>query len=403
MSVTKQYQSAGTFTVNLLDSTPRTITDRFKIGTDAFGLVAILPGRVGTDWLSASDLLGLSIFTGLYRRQETVNGRYLALEGDHVTTLLGDQDGKGPLAENGGGHPGGGGSGPASFSSWVSFVTPPTVNVGTTGSIGGSLTWAWDWTNDAATPRDALNYLCSYFGAVWRLNDDLTLDVDTVTNLGWLDFNVLATPWWQGRDPNILAIRADIEATGDVESYANRVLNTADAGIGEPGGGGTSGTPFTNPATGGVLAWKERISTDSSTDSGDATQQTLAELERINAPAVMPTLVTDRAAIMLDLEPGEFLCTFAPDADILGSIFLGIWPSETYYRGLLVPWEALSVQSIEMPIEPGMGVYFIDHNQDVVDLTPWVAYESPGATIEVGAVRPTLGAAVVQRGGVKNN
>jgi hypothetical protein len=58
-----------------------------------------------------------------------------------------------------------------------------------------------------------------------------------------------------------------------------------------------------------------------------------------------------------------------------------------YYRGELLQPSPFYAQAVTMPIEDGMGVYMhkADGTDEIIDLSPYVEWERPGATLELGS------------------
>jgi hypothetical protein len=391
MAVTKTLQAVGDFTVKLLPSVPRSLVDAYAIATDGYSLLIVTPTWMDPKSLTAAQLRGLSMYTGIYRKEESASRvRYDTLSGTHATAWLGDDTGKGQLYE--------GAAGPftKNLQDWVSHILSPLTTV-TSGSIqtnATTLTWSYQWgASDASSPRQALDYVCGFYNVNYQVNDDLSVDVgDAVTLWGSLPY-VLATPWWQGRDGGIYAIRSFTDPEGDVDSYATRVLAS---GGGFAAGTG-SGSPYLDPF-GNTLAWKEKFDVTAASSSADVTNQAGTELARINAAAQMPNITTDAAGVMAYLRPGQDVEVWHPEAD-LSSISGGLL-FVSYYRAEPIWPVPLQVQSITMPLEFGMGVYLQrSSDNSIVDLTRYVEWEQPGAQIQVGAQRLRLRDTVKQRGG----
>ena len=400
MPATKRLMDTGDFTIQLAENTPGDLIDTYAISSGGYGTVIITPVWIDPTNQTVADLLAASCFTGQYLEEDGDADRYTSLKGAHASGWLGDTSGQGPMRESGG--PFSGTSQAALF--WTQVIagigggttdSPFPLAIGTVDNIG-SLTWAYDWTVSAATARAAFDYVCPALGVEWRVNDDLTLDIRTPSNLYGSTPTVIVTPWWQGRDGGLTAVRATIKPSANVINYANRVLANVFGGIGV-----SVASPYTDPQ-GNSMFWKRQINPTASTNLTDATAQANASLSSNDRAASVPTITTDQSAVMADVEVGSFIYVFFPSADLHGEVVLGGQPTQLWYRGQPV-WPAqLRVQAITMAIVQGMGVYFCLPDGTIADFTRFVVWESASSTIEVGPTPVLLTTALVPHGGVVN-
>lgn len=392
MPVTKNLQAVGQFTVTLSPNTPREFVDAFAMGTNGFGSLVVTPVWMEPSSFSSSTLLKKSIFTGMYRKESSTSSwgaRFNVLEGLHATGWLGDDSGKGTLLEATV-------STSQNLASWVSSILSGVSSV-TTGNVqsnASNLAWQYGWnSSNASSPRQGLEYVCGFYDINYQVNDDLSVDVGDANYLwGSLEPGILANPWYSGVDDRFRMIQSTISPEADVESYADRVL--------AEGGGftdGTGGSPPYHDALGHTVSIKEKFTASAAVSSADLNAQASTELARIDAPFQMPTITTNQPGIMQHLRPGQDLHVYHPEADLADYSPVLV---DTYIYAQPVWPTVLQVQSITMPLECGMGVYFQrSDGGGFMDLTRWVQWEPPGAQISVGAARLQLKTAVQQRGG----
>ena len=96
MSLQKQLDAVGSWSLTLKDSTPRsTVTDLLRMADSGFALLIITPTHVNPALFTRAQLLAMSVFTGVFRKQEGPR-RLLQLSGAHATAWAGDENGVGP-------------------------------------------------------------------------------------------------------------------------------------------------------------------------------------------------------------------------------------------------------------------------------------------------------------------
>lgn len=389
MTLTKQLQALGSWQVQLQDNVPGSVLNDLLIDTDAFGLLIVTPAWVDPTAYSNTDLLGLSCYTGLYRRAQGAP-RMTTLVGVHCTALLSDENSRGPF-------PVISTTATDTLPQWVTqIVAGSALTAGTVAPLGGL---TYEATQSPILPthasKDLLQLIVSFFISqagplLWRVNDNLTVDVFQPDGT----FTAVFTSDWFGPDQCTLdasngggipgspapALRATFTTEEDVENYVTDIV----WGLGFDVVGTT---PFTDPV-GNPLVWREVIDAPGVTDT-DLENLTTATLGLLNQVAYQPSITTDTKAVTVRVNPGDSVFCWEP----LGNLTQVSGPSfypEVIYRGESIFPDALDVQGVTMPVEQGMGVYFQRHDQSIVDLTRWVKFEPPGAQITVGTSPQTL-------------
>jgi len=379
MPATKRLMAPGSFQLNLREDTPVTITDHLTIGTQGFGHVIVTPAAVPSHVLdTAANLLPLSIFTGVMREQESRT----SFSGAHASVLLGDEDGKGQLPEVDV-------TQTKTIANWLTDHLKP-ASVLSTGSYSASastLNWTW---KAGQSRRDAIDYVCDYFGMEWVVQDDLTLDADTAANL-YGSPSVVLTPWMDGQDILYTGIEADMTLLETVEDFTTRVFLKEDDGTYE---GATIGSNPFQDQLGADYVWKRYVDGSSTVVAGTGATVASQQLGRFDQVDQKLTVRSKQRALMDKIACGARVYAWHPDKNIYDVT------TEIYFRGRLIRPMTLRVQAITMPFEMPMGVYFRKNGSSpaVIDLTPYVDWESPGATLEVGAPIRSLASAVQLRG-----
>lgn len=378
MAVTKRLMAPGSFELKLREDTPFSVTDAMDIDTQGFGSVVVTAAPVPSHVLaSAANLMPLSIFTGVMREQKSRT----TFSGAHATILLGDEDGKGPLNEV-----------PFTYtytiSQWAALLKPTTtLTTGTYNADATTYTQAWAY---GQSRRDMLQAACDALGYEYLVNDDLSLDVDSAANL-YGTASVMLTPYWEGVDIGWTSIRAEMELAETVEQFTSKVLlrqadgSTVSASIGS--------NPFLD-GTGTAFAWKRYIDGGISVPAGSGATVAAQQLGRFDQVDQQLTIRTDTGPVMDKVACGAPVYAWDPTRNIYDLT------NEQAYRGRLVWPMNLRVNAVTMPLTNGLGVFFRQNglSQTLLDLTPYMDWETGMATLEVGTPIRTLSSAMFTRG-----
>lgn len=369
----------GSFEIHLDDDAlpvPYSITDAFAINSYAFGHVLVIPSRVDPHDFSDAQLLSLSVFTGMYRVQRDRT----TLAGLHASGWLGDASGRGDLMESAI-------AGTSTIATWTTALIPSSL---TTGSISASGT-TLQWSTQFKTPRESFDYLVDAFGMEWEVTDTLALNINTVANLYGATPTVVATPWWNGRDGEYTAIRSTFGDDESAEEYTTRVYLVEQGGA--PASANGTATVFKN-GQGSAVVIKRYVDGSSYVTAGTGATVATGQVGQYDQIDQHITCRSDTFCAMADVRCGSNIYAYDPDRNIYDT------GTQIHYGGDLIFPKTLRVQSIDMPVLDGMGVLFRDRDGVYTDLSDHVAWESPGARLEVGAPQPAL-SEVMQRRGIR--
>lgn len=353
----------GSWSLTLSDQVPRYVRDTL----DYYGHIVILPTRVDPTAIGDTATLAAARYTGIVRAKP---GR-TSLAGVGLVAWLGDEDGKGDVLESLVSHVAG------SFSTWITGLRPASLAAGTVTDPGGTLTWSAQYTSR----RAALDYVSDYFGTEYKIRPDGKLDAGTAAVLFGSTPTAIVTPTTGGRDLNIFGIPAtEFDRSEDVEDYTTRVVLVGPAGV---------GTADIAPATAykdllGGTAKLVRLIDGSNVVSGNESTIATAQLGRFTSTRKAVRLSTDRYDIAGDVEAGATIYVYDPDLGLTDTT------NQVYYRGQLLFPAELRVLGHTWPIERGMGVFYRSGAGTYTDLTDWVVWESPGASLDVGAAPRAL-------------
>lgn len=367
----------GTFDIKLEGGrlpVPFSVTDATSLQGEAFGHVVIFPTRLDPHDYSDADLLAFSVYTGVYRVQTDRT----TLRGSHAGAWLGDANGKGPIIEATI-------AGNTTLTNWMAALTPTTELYA--GSVSGGV-GNLDWSVIHKTPREAIDYVVDYFGVEWEVTDAFVLNVGTVAGLYGSTPLAIATPWWEGRDGELVAVRSTFAGDDSVEEYNTRVWLEDVAGT--PAAASIV-TPYKGPR--GNLVRMTRYVTDSADIvAGTAPAVASAMLAQHDQLDHIIGATTDAFCPMADVRCGANLWCFDPDRGLYDLA------NEVHYSGTITYPVPLRVQGITMQVRDGMGVCFRDGDANWTDLSDWVAWESGSSRLELGAVPPRLAPAMRLRG-----
>lgn len=377
MTVTKHVMAAGAFEIRLNTDVlpvPFSISDAFDINSYAFGHVLILPTRVDPFDFSDAQLLSMSVFTGIYQLQRDRS----TLRGMHASGWLGDGNGKGAIEEAAI-------TGTSTVANWIIALRPASLAAGTVSASAALLSWS----TQLKTPRESIDYVVDAFGMEWEVTDQLTLNVNTVAGLYGSTPTVIATPWWDGRDNELTGIRATFGNDSSAEDYTTRVFLIEQGGA--PASANGVATVFKD-GQGNAVVVKRYVDGSSTVTAGTGGSVAAGQVGQWDQIDQHLTCTTDTFCAMADVRNGSTIFAYDPDRNIYDTA------NQVHYDGDLVFPKSLRVQGIEMNVCDGMGVLFRNRDGLYTDLSDHVAWEQPGARLEVGAPQATLSEAMRRRG-----
>ncbi len=383
MPLTQVMQGPGHWSIELDDRLPvsRARTDMFPVATQGWGHIVVTSAQIDPADVTSDVLLQLATYVGRYIGQRNRTELY----GDHINAWLGDAEGKGVIVDfneftldQG-------------FTAWINTLQPDEIPFyqGNIGTPGFTLAYTWQ---PGVSQREAIDYVCRWFGCEWRVRNTFHFDADIWTNLYGATPTAIATPWWDGRDAELTGIRSVIEPETTLERYAEGIF-----GVGAGGTGSNQADPadpFDLPLPGGTGV-NPGIYMTGSAQVADADLVTFLQAEGAERWARNPTLKlrTDDFCALDSVAVGAPLYVFEPDADVYD------FDNEVHYGGHIIWPKKLRVQAIvDMPVRKGMGVYFLSAGGVISDLTDYVKWETGSTRIEVGERLRTLRPAMKRKG-----
>lgn len=385
----------GDFAVRLDARLPLTIRPDVDGSFGGFALCVVLPGRVPHRAVTPTGLLALARdsggYTGLVRGVKYDDGD-VEVYGVSPLALSGDEDHKGdnPIDTSGGGtittRPFWNGAGNTSVvEAWRSRAQGLTVHASTPTAASPTASFAVD---EGATGLDILRVGCRGAFSTWRefyLDQALALHADTRTNLFTAGHAVI-TPEADGPDGDRWAIPARPAPDSDLEDYTTRVkVNNGPSISGEAAVGST---PYHAP-DGDPVELQRTIQSNAPPSNGAAVNVATNQLGRFDAAANTITVRTAARGVRAHLMPGDWPWLFDPDAGLYDLAEQAFFAGRT-----IAPVVGVRCEALRVNVDERSGVYLVWHdgeNQHVVDWSDFFVPEAPGADIEVGHIKRTLG------------
>ena len=446
--ITERLMSLGSWSLKLSDRTPQRVLEQLALtltststGTTngRWGTIAVTPAEVpgasqtdaSTSTVAALAVLASSVYSGMLLKSDG-----LTISGEHVTAWLGQSSGVGAMTGALVSTPG---TSCFNFLSYLvgpggaPFALPQSLTVHTTNAwpawIGGTLTF-YGWNQLKGTHKDVLDAAANRVNSMsptgttwpnlweWRVGHDMVVRGNTATAI-YGDPGVLLTdaadvgssqpvPGVGGGGYPVLgptispvthAIGARIAQTVDISDMASRVW----ANIGIAGVETSTTTGGQGFAVDGQAIDRQIVASGSDSTLTDSTRRSNAE--RINRSAPRETLTVE-----ID---GHTLPWVVPVGSQVWLSAQGWWtkPPVVASDEQMVPIDggmmARRYRLVEStwPVVQGCGVYFLPNRslpanpRGVIDLTPWVEFETGATRLTVGerpkppswaASKPTL-------------
>jgi hypothetical protein len=374
--IREQVMGLGSFDISLRPDTPSAIRNELLlIDNCALGHLVITPVQVADPTISFATLKTIARWAGVIRKRGGLANEVIS--GVGLGFWVADEDGKDSW---------GSGSGLFAFGvtnfSAVAVLAHPAAL--TLGSITNIVTPDPYFRNNVDNSRqDALDHACAHWGAEYIVRPNFSVDYGPVATL-WPttttpDVVLLGTGngFDGGREVSLTGMLAAVESSRDVEDFSTFILLTGNGTFGTAGGT----DPVLKDPLGGAVTLR-RIVSDSLADSNNTATAAAQQLAIWNTIRSQLTVTVDPACDAgADIICGDTVWIYAPDNGVFNPA------NQVTYRGSVLLPEAHRVVGMTWGPSPNMGVYYVppDANKEVVDLTNWVAFESAGMTLDVGA------------------
>ena len=396
MSVTETIMAPGSWSVTLSPNTPRSIIDALAY----YQHIVISTGR-HNPVLEGNGLFSSSRYTGYITGldfQSLSQGRGPVISGDGLAGWLGNASKVGPIIE-GNNTPGSSANGyqftSAAYATVVNTLRPVAIGAGTIYSMPTSATYTggfvWKLPSEALTsfatqvtqgPADTQI-------AEWRVNSNCTLDFGPIASLYRTVPTVAVVSKNAGVDMAVRGLSGVAELIEDVKDYTTRAIvltggegQTIAAGVANSSDVGAS-NPYTdffgNPVK------MTRLISASSVSSLNANQSAQAALIPYTTPAGQVRLSSDDYDIRGNLQVGDYVWLYDPDAGFVDS------SNEIVFRGQRINPTRQRLIQADWPVTSDMTVAYRDQTGTWHDLTDYVMFEDGNATqLTVGGYNRNL-------------
>lgn len=395
MPITEKLMGSGSFQIKLRADTPRYFVDTYTgerllnnqeqdidslvtsyptfwlNSLNFFNHIIITPARLSLHRLDMASLIAESRYTG---RLEVVSQNGQSLEGTGLAVWFGDDEGKGDILETVHALE------DATFSEWMDLLIPTGLHLkkGTIGSVPG----VFSWGSIYESRRDAIQRVCDYFGAEWRVRPDGYIDLGLPTELFQDNPDIIVTREAGSVEPDIRGLNTqDLQYAIDLRQWASRVIGIGqgfnyDVAIAEA----DLVDPYFSDLFGQPAHTTKTIDISDITSDDHMENLCYQELTRSDVKERI-SLSTSTYAIPKHVLPGDWIYVFDPskvglfvvggrDADDINTIM---------YRGIPCRPKKMRVYGYTWPLEEGMGVYRLHwpqgSNPVIHDLTPYVEWE----------------------------
>lgn len=372
MPVNEKLMELGSWSIELIDETPKTVLD--QIGY--FGHISFVPGRLnvaeyGDQLLSPEMSRYVGVVTG-----KSVDHLRKVVSGQGMALWLADSDGKGDLIES-----------PIT----ITGKTFPNairdiLGSGTAvveGTLYSGVAGTYTGTHVYQSRGKAVRFICDTMGAEWRVNGRGELDAGPATSL----YNETPDTVIVRRRPNrhtdgddltLHGLRGDMGVASDVKDWTDRVVLLAE-GEGSAVATASADNPD-NPYLDlrGQPIHRTRVISESTTAPGNAAARAAYQLARFVTPRSAMTLTTDDYDVSGAFAVGDWAYVYDPDAGLVDL------DNEIVFRGERINPIRLRMVGASWPVRPGTTVAYRGQDGSWLDLTPYVAREGGETTVTVG-------------------
>lgn len=382
MGVNESVMDIGSWELSLKPETPRSIIEAM----DLFGHVVIVPGRIPVEQYG-DNLLDVARYTGVFRNIKRGADKF-SIGGPGLAMWLGDEDNKGHVFEtafNWSAY---------TFTQAIRAVLPSSLTEGSLFSLSGTIAYKGQYK----TPRDMLDYIVTTYNAEWRVNPDLTVDAGLVENLYVTSPTVVIARKGDGRDMRLIAIPGDLQTERDGSDITTRVVLLAE------GDGSSIATGSANAAD---VPYKDffgneveltRLVSESDTTSGSAASRAQLALNRFLNEKQALSLNTSDYYIQGTFQVGDYVWVYDPDNGLYDL------NNEVQFRGEILNPVAIRIVARSFGVDESHAVAFRRGDGTWMDLTPYMMWESAGASqLTVGQLPRSLSTSRYQGPGDRPN
>lgn len=375
MIVTERLMRAGSFSLSLAPDTPDSVRSELReaLGwtgspgsswNPVDGHIQVCPTWVPVDVMSDS----LALYSGRFTDMHGVE-----LSGVDIGSWMGTGGLPSDIRETALTNT------TADLEDYVDDLIRNGITKGTVTEPGGTYTSDWYLTS----PIEMLDHVCNVLGAEWRINPDFTLDAAAADTLFASPPTVLVTDEPEGESGSVRGV------TGRVDRPAISVRQLTSKVIVAPSGEGagvtlqtaTAGSTVAYGPGGSAATLEKLVDAPADTNTGGASVAT-STLNLFKSPRFAFDVTVESDRLREHLEPGDELYVYDERSAVYDQ------SNTLSFRGRYVFPVIVRVESMRWNVTKGHGVYLRRNSGSgatYTDLTQWVVWSSPGASLEVGA------------------
>lgn len=380
MSFTDYPMKSGKWDLTLKPETPRAILREIDVRRRAFDHLVVLPAHLDHKTVSDATMLARSRYVGIFRGQSASG---LVLKGAGLPVTLGDEDGKGDIFESERSTVNGW------LSQWFTGLLPTGLYRGQLlQNPGGSYTGKFKFINF----REAWDILCDAYNVEWRVNNDFTFDVGTVDGLYGTQPKVMivgpSAGVSPGRDLAGTVVQSIPNRETDFELYTTKVIyqtgeqekpTTTIQAINGTGDSDRFRRPDGNPLV------MDRVIEAYNDKSTNPAVLAAAHLGRFTRERLAWSVDAGDYDIGRDMKVGQPLWIYDPLSELID-----LSAPPVTIRGVQTYPVRTRLMGLKTAFTQGMGIYIRTPlgggNASYTDITPYVRWESPSQSIEIGSL-----------------
>ena len=374
--ITERLMKPGQFDVKLKPGTPFVIRSAFQI----FDHIVVTPTRAfPIAQLADAEVLASAIYTGVITDLPTNR----TIQGQGLAFWLGTDEGIGDVLDTAVTQSA------ANLGTWITALRPASLAAGTVTSPAGTVSWSYQYM----TRREAIDAICNYFGAEWKITPDgkLSAAIPATLHPGYTTPVVVITGEQEGDEGNVPS------GFGGAVYYglqsANAAVKTAASGystkvivVGQTGDGAalvlgtaTGATTYKDLFNNSLIM--ERLVNSPVASAAAAGTVATNTLNLFSGVRKSVSLSSQTYLATRKIEPGDNVWAYNLDEGLYDL------NNQIRFRGDVIAPAKLRCYAVTYPIIKGMGVYLRQSGATATytDLSDYVDWEDGDTTWEVGA------------------
>lgn len=368
MTVTERLMKPGRFDLQLTPDAPYSVRNAIR----EFDHIVITPTLVNPNEITDANMLSGAIYTGVVTGKPTPT----SVTGQGLAYWLGTDQGLGDVLDTAVTQTA------ANLSTWINALRPSSISAGTVTNPAGTLSASLQWMSR----REAIDIVCRYFGAEWKINPNGTLDaaVPATLHTNYTTPNSVITRKGEGSEGTLTGLQAtEVSRSSSVDGYTTKAIVVGQRGDGAKVATGTAtGANVYKDLLNNNVVMERLIDAPTMPASAVSSHATsvLALYSSLRQSAVISS---DIYAVAFRVRPGDNVYVYDLDMGFVDTA------NQVQWRGEVIFPLKLRCRAYTWPIQRGMGVYARRSGATPVytDLTNFVQWEDVPTQWEIGSSR----------------